>query len=212
MLTHLQIRDFAIIDAVELELRPGLTVLTGETGAGKSIVVDAAAAGCSAAAPSAEVVRHGAERAESRRPSTPRDDPRELQRWLEEQSIAARRRARAAPRDRHGRAFARIPQRPGRAGAAAARPRRASSSTFTASTNSSRWCAAARSASCSTSTARSTRCSRQVAHRAGVWQRLSAERANSRRWRAIATHASSCCATRCASSRRSSSPRAKPAS
>ena len=35
MLTHLQIRDFAIIDAVELELHPGLTVLTGETGAGK---------------------------------------------------------------------------------------------------------------------------------------------------------------------------------
>jgi len=34
MLTHLQIRDFAIIDAVELELRSGLTVLTGETGAG----------------------------------------------------------------------------------------------------------------------------------------------------------------------------------
>ena len=34
MLTHLQIRDFAIIDAIELELRPGLTVLTGETGAG----------------------------------------------------------------------------------------------------------------------------------------------------------------------------------
>ena len=41
MLTHIQIRDFAIIDAVELELGPGLTVLTGETGAGKSILVDA---------------------------------------------------------------------------------------------------------------------------------------------------------------------------
>ena len=41
MLTSLQIRDFAIIDAVEIEWRPGLTVLTGETGAGKSIVVDA---------------------------------------------------------------------------------------------------------------------------------------------------------------------------
>src|ERR1043165_2941654 len=41
MLTHLQIRDFAIIDLIELEVRAGLTVLTGETGAGKSIVVDA---------------------------------------------------------------------------------------------------------------------------------------------------------------------------
>ena len=43
MLTHLQIRDFAIIDLVDLEVRAGLTVLTGETGAGKSIVVDALA-------------------------------------------------------------------------------------------------------------------------------------------------------------------------
>lgn len=63
MLTHIQIRDFAIIDAVELELGTGLTVLTGETGAGKSILVDALllAAGGRAGA---EVVRHGAERAE----------------------------------------------------------------------------------------------------------------------------------------------------
>lgn len=63
MLTHIQIRDFAIIDAVELELSCGLTVLTGETGAGKSILVDALllAAGGRAGA---EVVRHGTERAE----------------------------------------------------------------------------------------------------------------------------------------------------
>ena len=32
MLTHLQIRDFALIDAAEIEFRPGLTVLTGPSG------------------------------------------------------------------------------------------------------------------------------------------------------------------------------------
>jgi DNA repair protein RecN (Recombination protein N) len=41
MLRHLQIRDFAIIESVEVEFNRGLTVLTGETGAGKSILVDA---------------------------------------------------------------------------------------------------------------------------------------------------------------------------
>jgi DNA repair protein RecN (Recombination protein N) len=63
MLTHLQIRDFAIIDAIELELGPGLTALTGETGAGKSILVDAVLAAVGARAGS-EMIRHGAERAE----------------------------------------------------------------------------------------------------------------------------------------------------
>src|SRR2546423_11463261 len=61
MLTHLQIRDFAIIDSVELELRRGLTVLTGETGAGKSILVDALQLLAGGRA-GAVVVRHGAER------------------------------------------------------------------------------------------------------------------------------------------------------
>lgn len=41
MLTSLQIRNFAIIDQVDVEFGPGMTVLTGETGAGKSILVDA---------------------------------------------------------------------------------------------------------------------------------------------------------------------------
>ncbi|MEM7293587.1 MAG: AAA family ATPase, partial [Pseudomonadota bacterium] len=41
MLTHLQIRDFAIIQRVELEFGDGMSVLTGETGAGKSILLDA---------------------------------------------------------------------------------------------------------------------------------------------------------------------------
>jgi DNA repair protein RecN (Recombination protein N) len=63
VLMHLQIRDFALIDRVELEFGGGLTVVTGETGAGKSIIVDALllATGGRAAI---DVVRHGAERAE----------------------------------------------------------------------------------------------------------------------------------------------------
>jgi DNA repair protein RecN (Recombination protein N) len=63
VLRYLQIRDFAIIDAVELEFSPGLTVLTGETGAGKSIIVDALELLCGGRA-GADVVRAGAERAD----------------------------------------------------------------------------------------------------------------------------------------------------
>ncbi len=87
MLTHLQIRDFAIIDSVELELRPGLTVLTGETGAGKSILVDALQLLAGGRA-GAEVVRHGCERAEVSATFELGKAPRELRQWLEEQSIA----------------------------------------------------------------------------------------------------------------------------
>lgn len=41
MLTALSIRDFVLIDQLDIELEPGLNVLTGETGAGKSILLDA---------------------------------------------------------------------------------------------------------------------------------------------------------------------------
>ncbi len=63
MLTFLQIRDFAIVEAVELEFKPGLTALTGETGAGKSIIVDALLLAAGGRA-TAESLRHGAQRAE----------------------------------------------------------------------------------------------------------------------------------------------------
>ena len=41
MLVHLTIRDFVIVDLAELTFKSGFTVLTGETGAGKSILIDA---------------------------------------------------------------------------------------------------------------------------------------------------------------------------
>ncbi len=41
MLSHLQIRDFVIVDELDLALSDGMTALTGETGAGKSILIDA---------------------------------------------------------------------------------------------------------------------------------------------------------------------------
>lgn len=43
MLRHVSVRDFALIDAVDIALEPGMNVLTGETGAGKSILIDALA-------------------------------------------------------------------------------------------------------------------------------------------------------------------------
>lgn len=63
MLTHLTIKDFAVVSAVELALDKGLTVVSGETGAGKSLMVDALL-WLTGARADAGVVRHGAERAE----------------------------------------------------------------------------------------------------------------------------------------------------
>jgi DNA repair protein RecN (Recombination protein N) len=63
MLSWLQVRNFAIVDVAEVELQGGMTALTGETGAGKSILVDALGLVLGDRADSS-VIRHGEERAE----------------------------------------------------------------------------------------------------------------------------------------------------
>lgn len=63
MLRTLSIRDFVIVDAIELDLAAGFTVFTGETGAGKSILIDALALALGGRG-DASVVREGAARAD----------------------------------------------------------------------------------------------------------------------------------------------------
>ena len=63
MLLRLNIRDFVIVDRLELEFGAGFGALTGETGAGKSILVDALSLALGERA-DGTVLRHGAERAE----------------------------------------------------------------------------------------------------------------------------------------------------
>jgi len=85
MLRSLSIRDFVIVDHIELEFAPGFTALTGETGAGKSILIDALALALGERG-DASVVRQGAERTEI---SAEFDAAgvRGLKHWLEENDL-----------------------------------------------------------------------------------------------------------------------------
>ena len=58
MLSRLSIRDVVLIDQLDLEFSPGLTILTGETGAGKSILLDALSLALGARGDGG-LVRHG---------------------------------------------------------------------------------------------------------------------------------------------------------
>ncbi|MGF6769166.1 DNA repair protein RecN (Recombination protein N) [Paraburkholderia sp. GAS199] len=92
MLRHLSIRDFVIVAALDLEFDSGFTVFSGETGAGKSILIDALALALGARA-DASVVRTG----ESRADITAEFDTHALvEHWLDEQALGA------ADDDHHG--------------------------------------------------------------------------------------------------------------
>lgn len=88
MLQHLHIRNLAIVEAVDIDLHAGLTVLTGETGAGKSIVVDALQL-VTGGRGGTEMVRHGADRAEVVATFDLARSPMALRELLEEQAIDA---------------------------------------------------------------------------------------------------------------------------
>jgi DNA repair protein RecN (Recombination protein N) len=85
MLRTLHIRDFVIVDQTEIEFATGFTVFSGETGAGKSILIDALTLALGGRA-DAGVVREGAPRADI---SALFDTPENLRPWLAEQEIDA---------------------------------------------------------------------------------------------------------------------------
>ncbi|MBV9435495.1 MAG: AAA family ATPase, partial [Acidobacteria bacterium] len=62
MLLELRVENYAVIDQVTVEFGPGLNLLTGETGAGKSILIDSLALLMGEKA-STDVIRHGTDKA-----------------------------------------------------------------------------------------------------------------------------------------------------
>src|SRR5574340_234331 len=85
MLKFLGIRDFVIVDSLELDFPSGFTALTGETGAGKSILIDALSLALGERG-DAGMVRAGCERADITAEFDVSGVP-QLQAWLAEQEL-----------------------------------------------------------------------------------------------------------------------------
>src|SRR5690606_31680244 len=84
MLRSRHIRDFVIVDQAEIPFAAGLTVFSGETGAGQSILIDALSLAL-AARGDASAIRDGAPRADI---SAVFEPPASLQAWLQERELA----------------------------------------------------------------------------------------------------------------------------
>ncbi|MBO67427.1 MAG: DNA repair protein RecN [Acidiferrobacteraceae bacterium] len=85
MLTWLEVRDFVVIEHASLNFGHGMTVITGETGAGKSIIIDALGI-LLGDRTSSDIVRLGSDHAEIQASFDLKDNA-EANNWLEEQSL-----------------------------------------------------------------------------------------------------------------------------
>ena len=87
MLTDLVISNYTIVDKLEIDISRGLTVITGETGAGKSIALDALGL-CLGDRADASAVRPNCEKAEIIATFSVEEIP-EAKRWLEDRDLSS---------------------------------------------------------------------------------------------------------------------------